>query len=364
MVLLNMNSLDNNDNHGVDEIVVYIWAHNSVDYNKLFLNADSITKQFPKCNVSLNKLSGITRLPILQLKVTTQISDQLSESITKFVHQLFKDDIVDDVFLLQSKAYKIEQYVLTLMDNKESDIFKEALMKAFDLIYKTLDQYTNDRVSIAFNGGKDCTLVLHLYSTALEVIEKSSYKSNEVDKLDVTNKLNAMALYFNHHPEFAQVPEFIERIKKEYKLNLIIYDHSIKASLKIHSKKYENNKAIFMGTRKTDPAGKYMNSAEEWTSNDWPQFLRVCPIFEWSYSNVWEAITKFNIPYLNLYDMGYTSLGEKNSTVKNPALKISQNSNGEKLNALTNDLSDKKDQDKYLPAYMLKDETLERDNRK
>ena len=53
------------------------------------------------------------------------------------------------------------------------------------------------------------------------------------------------------------------------------------------------------------------------------------------------------MPYCVLYDMGYTSLGEQDNTIKNPHLKI-ESPDG---------------QVSYLPAYELKDEAYERESR-
>eukprot|EP01133_Synstelium_polycarpum_P002909 gene2909-3343_t len=109
-------------------------------------------------------------------------------------------------------------------------------------------------------------------------------------------------------------------------------------------------KAIFAGTRLTDPNSSHL---KDFTPTDpgWPQFVRVGPILEWNYQNVWDFIRIFKVPYCELYDQGYTSIGQVNDTIPNPALKrqpLSQHSS-----ALESDGD-------YLPAYMLIDGSLER----
>ena len=49
--------------------------------------------------------------------------------------------------------------------------------------------------------------------------------------------------------------------------------------------------------------------------------MRVNPILDWSYENIWKFILDFEIPYCSLYNEGYTHLGNKDNTVKNPFLK-------------------------------------------
>jgi len=74
-----------------------------------------------------------------------------------------------------------------------------------------------------------------------------------------------------------------------------------------------------------------------------PPFLRVNPILDWNYGQVWHFLRTFQLPYCKLYDDGYTSLGTVKDTLPCPALK--------------------KDNDEYWPAYMLRDWDQERAGR-
>ena len=62
-----------------------------------------------------------------------------------------------------------------------------------------------------------------------------------------------------------------------------------------------------------------LNAIQE-TDNGWPKFVRVHPILDWSYQDVWTFIDSHEIPYCKLYDLGYTSLGSENLTIPNPHL--------------------------------------------
>ena len=98
-------------------------------------------------------------------------------------------------------------------------------------------------------------------------------------------------------------------------------------------------KAIFVGTRRTDPHGGSLQSFTP-TDGGWPKFMRILPVLEWKYPEVWTFLRHFDIPYCELYDLGYTSLGGTNDTHPNPALKLRDGN--------------------YLPAYELKKDEEER----
>lgn len=44
----------------------------------------------------------------------------------------------------------------------------ESVKSALKTIEAALDQYSTDEVCVGFNGGKDCTALLHLYYAALK----------------------------------------------------------------------------------------------------------------------------------------------------------------------------------------------------
>lgn len=99
-----------------------------------------------------------------------------------------------------------------------------------------------------------------------------------------------------------------------------------------------------MGTRKADPHGDRLEPFCK-TDSGWPQLIRVNPIFDWTYNQVWKFLLDFEVPYCSLYDEGYSSIGAATSTFKNPLLRDPNNPS------------------LYLPAHTLTDASAERHGR-
>uniref|UniRef100_A0A0N5AAI8 FAD synthase n=1 Tax=Syphacia muris TaxID=451379 RepID=A0A0N5AAI8_9BILA len=188
-----------------------------------------------------------------------------------------------------------------------------------------------EKIAVSFNGGKDCTVLLHLFRIA-------------IDRKFGTKK-RIQAIYINCHDSFPEISSFISETCGRYQIDLFEYPGPIKDGLQKLKENHPDISAIIMGSRSTDPHGIHMKSKRQWTDKGWPSYLRVFPIFDWSYSDVWHAIIGLRVQYCSLYDQGYTSLGDKRKTGKNDALKI-LDENGKVIG--------------YRPAYELNIGSLER----
>lgn len=87
-------------------------------------------------------------------------------------------------------------------------------------------------------------------------------------------------------------------------------------------------RAIMVGTRRTDPHGGAL-SAFDPTDHGWPAFMRVHPVLEWRYAEVWAFLRHLGVGYCALYDEGYTSLGGTNDTRPNPRLRVVEDGDGD-----------------------------------
>jgi len=187
-------------------------------------------------------------------------------------------------------------------------------------------------LALSLNGGKDSTVLLHLIRAALERGHAS----------ESSNGLGGMVTFFFDKPDdFPEVVEFTKEINAMYSLDMKIYNSDFFTGLK-DLLDTTPIKAIFLGTRKGDPnAGDQQIFSP--SSPGWPVFMRINPIMDWSYHDVWEFLTLCDLPYCCLYDRGYTSLGSVDKTFPNAALARADGY--------------------FSPAHMLQDPKLERSGR-
>eukprot|EP00794_Sanderia_malayensis_P011026 gene11026-12190_t len=225
-------------------------------------------------------------------------------------------------------ADKIEETQQLLRSSNHSHL-SSAVKSSWAVFNETFNQYDLDEICIGFNGGKDCTVILHLWLIALKV-KYPRFQEKPT------------ALYIKNSAPFPEAEDFIKETVKSCNLDLVIIQSGMKEALEELQTLRPGLKACLMGTRRHDPYSSKLRSFSP-TDSTWPRFMRICPILDWSYEDVWDYMKILNLPYCSLYDRGFTSLGSQDNTQPNP-------------NLLQQDGT-------YLPAFCLDDETEERAGR-
>lgn len=240
----------------------------------------------------------------------------------------------------------------SILDRLKQENMLTKLANSLSIVHKAFSQYGEEELSLAFNGGKDNMLLLHLIILYLQSRQRTVEGFNSI--------------YFVNSDDFEEVKCFVEKIASDHKLNLIrIIEQAeqecdatspnaapkkrnvFKDGLSYLQTSYPSIKAVFLGTRECDPYSEHLKSFMM-TDPGWPSYMRVYPILQWTYREVWEYLLLFKVPYCSLYNHGYTSLGDRSSTVPNPELSI-RDSHG--------NISG------YKPAYELRDGSQERSGR-
>lgn len=134
------------------------------------------------------------------------------------------------------------------------------------------------------------------------------------------------------------------KAEKYYNLKLVRVERPMKRALEKFLSDNKHLKACLIGTRRRDPGSENLKPFAM-TDQAWPEVMRVSPILDWTYDQVWKFLLDHKVPYCSLYDQGYTSLGNKSNTVPNSLLRDPANSSA------------------HLPAYQLRNPEAERQNR-
>ncbi|XP_045446528.1 FAD synthase-like [Melitaea cinxia] len=213
--------------------------------------------------------------------------------------------------------------------------YSSVLEETEQVMRECFTKFQIDEVFLSFNGGKDCTVLLDVTINIL----KDLYKRDDVAE-------DLKILYIRTVGPFREIENFVNEIEQHYGVQLIVTEGEMKITLQRILEQDSKLKACLMGTRRTDPYSEDLKFMQK-TDAGWPQMIRVSPLLNWSYHQIWSYILQRQVPYCSLYDRGYTSIGSIHNTWPNPSLAY----------------KDEYGQIAYRPAWLLKDPTEERSGR-
>lgn len=220
--------------------------------------------------------------------------------------------------------------------------------EAIQVIEDALDSY-GEHLALSFNGGKDCTVLLHIYAA---VLRKRRGQGQ-------TSPSPIPTIYIPMPSPFPEMEAFIEQAAVEYGLDIFRVPcaegssgkKGMKEALTLYGHVKPGVKAILIGIRRGDPFSDKLTH-KDMTDKDWPEFMRIHPIINWTYSQVWRFLRALEVNYCSLYDQGYTSLGSTYDTYPNPALKVEPDGDNHSHPHCGAAM--------FKPAYELQDGSLER----
>lgn len=139
--------------------------------------------------------------------------------------------------------------------------------------------YSLSSLSLSYNGGKDCLVLLILYLSLI------SHHPNLPSLLP--------AIYIPPMHPFNSVESFVASSSKHYHLSLTHIQHpSMRLGFTTYLEQYPGVKAILVGTRRTDPHGGDLSAFDK-TDRGWPEFMRCHPVLEWHYAEIWAVGTRW-----------------------------------------------------------------------
>lgn len=193
------------------------------------------------------------------------------------------------------------------------------LTKKIDFAKKIIDEasdkFAQEKTVLAWTGGKDSTVLLHMVR-------------------EMYGSIKFPVMFNDSTLEFPEIYEFIEKVTEDWKLELVIERHDTEMLKKYEKSKSESEKFMLLREMKIKALKDFQvrNSIEayivgirwdEHPSRSKEKFfsarknhMRVHPILDFTEADIWEYIHKFSVPYVSLYDKGYRSLGEKPLTQK------------------------------------------------
>ncbi len=176
---------------------------------------------------------------------------------------------------------------------------------------EALQRYGPGGVALAWNGGKESIVALHLlYERWCRAADHAQHTAP------------LLLVQLQTAPEFPEVALFLQETSTRYP-RVVQQQYAgvtMRQCIEAFSRAHADTRAIVMGTRRSDPHGAALRAFSD-TDAGWPPLVRVLPLLEWRYADVWRYMDTHALAYPALYARGYSSLGAPHNTRANPALR-------------------------------------------
>lgn len=188
---------------------------------------------------------------------------------------------------------------------------KQKIDKSKQIIRKAYRTFPPKRTVVAWTGGKDSTVLLHLVRTAFK------------------GKVPFPVMFNDSKMEFDEIYDFIKKVAEEWKLNLTVVPHLERDFEKFRKTKSAKKKLEISRIMKINVINDFVKKNKikafiagiRWDEHDSrsketyfskrSNHTRIHPILHFTEKDIWDYIRTNKVPYVKLYDKGYRSLGEK-----------------------------------------------------
>ncbi|XP_050504905.1 FAD synthase isoform X1 [Diabrotica virgifera virgifera] len=193
---------------------------------------------------------------------TKSVIDSIQDLVSVNVHkeqdfvtlEVSSEQLTNVVEVEQILASRLNRQFLYSYWDQESlkkvlDSGDQHIVKSLEVIERCMATYGPDNTFLSFNGGKDCTVLLHLVYAFLQV-NYPDYKKQ------------IFCLYVQGKEPFPEQEEFISLCQIYYNLDIMVVKSGIKDALQEVLTTRPNLKACFMGTRRTDPYSEHLDDMQ------------------------------------------------------------------------------------------------------
>jgi phosphoadenosine phosphosulfate reductase len=163
----------------------------------------------------------------------------------------------------------------------------------------------------------------------------SSFSADDVAIIHMIKQIkpDALIIFIDTDFHFPETYELVEKLKKEWKLNLKVIKPliSVEEQNKLYGEKlYEKDPDKCCEIRKVEPLKRVLEELDVWitgmrrdqsptranigkveihTLPSGKKILKVNPIADWTRKDVWKYVMEHKLPYNPLYDKNYLSIG-------------------------------------------------------
>ncbi|WP_245807763.1 phosphoadenylyl-sulfate reductase [Halobacillus massiliensis] len=184
------------------------------------------------------------------------------------------------------------------------------------------------------DGTKGALTVLEwAYSKYDNIVYACSFGAEGIVLIDLISRVkkDAHIVFLDTHVHFQETYELIERMKERFPdLQITMKQPGLtlpEQEEKHGEKLWQTNPDMCCYIRKIKPLEDALKGAEAWVSglrreqspgrsktnyvNKDERFrsIKVCPLIHWTWDDVWNHIKENNLPYNELHDKGYASIG-------------------------------------------------------
>ena len=182
---------------------------------------------------------------------------------------------------------------------------EEKEMYCKEILRETQKKF-GDSVALAFSGGKDSTVLLHLVRTLFD------------------GKIPWKVFTLDTGAEFKEIKEFMRKLSGEWGFDLITLRNKevpdmvaptqdkaeccyLRKVIPLNAAIVDHNlKALVTAVRWDEQSARVDD--EFFTSKETPPHVRVQPMLHFRELDIWSYIKKYSIPYCELYKKGYRSI--------------------------------------------------------